>query len=56
MTYKGIGVPKDGGLDIRTAPLFETGDERYTWLNNIQAIGVGSPSDGSVTYEVYALR
>jgi hypothetical protein len=57
MTYAGIGTPKEGGgLSIRSAPLFETGDERYTWLNNIQAIGIGTPGDGSVTYEVYALR
>lgn len=56
MTYAGIGVPKDGGLDLRTAPLFETGDERYAWLNNVQAVGVGRPGQGSVTYEVYALK
>ena len=57
MTYQGIGVPKEGGgLDIRSAPLFETGDERYTWLNDVQAIGVGSPGDGFVKYEVYALK
>jgi hypothetical protein len=40
----------------RVAPLFETGDERYAWLNDIQAIGLGSPAPGEVTYEVYALR
>jgi phage terminase large subunit-like protein len=40
----------------RVAPLFETGDERYAWLNDIQAIALGSPAPGEVTYEVYALR
>jgi len=39
MTYSGIGVPKDGAMSLRTAPQFETGDERYGWLNNVQAVG-----------------
>jgi len=55
MMYSGIGVRRDGSLAIRIAPQFESGDERYAWLNNVQAVGTGSPSSGSVTYEVYAL-
>jgi hypothetical protein len=55
MTYSGIGVPADGGFKIRTAPLFETGDERYKWLNNVQAVAHGTPGQGNVTYDVYAL-
>ncbi len=54
MQYKGIGV--DGGENIRTAPLFETGDERYAWLNSVQAVAHGSVGDGTVTYNVFALR
>ncbi len=54
MTYNGVGNFATG--EIRTAPLFETGDERYRWLNNVQAVALGTPGDGSVTYEVYALR
>jgi len=62
MSYSGIGVPgADGNPDIRTAPLFETGDPRYAWLNNIQAIGSGTTSGGaagftSVSYNIYALK
>jgi hypothetical protein len=56
MTYSGIGVPKEGAMVLRTAPQFETGDERYAWLNNIQAVGVGTFGRGSVTHDVYALR
>jgi hypothetical protein len=57
MTYGGIGIPREGGgLDLRTAPQFETGDARYAWLNNVQAVGVGAPGQGSVTYDVYALK
>ena len=56
MTYSGIGVPKEGAMVLRTAPQFETGDERYGWLNNIQAVGIGTFSRGNVIHDVYALR
>ena len=55
MTYNGIGRQGEGGLDIRTAPLFETGDERYAWLNDVQAIGVGRTVPDGVEYQVYAV-
>ena len=53
--YKGQFT--DRGKSLRTAPLFETGDERYTWLNSIQAVGIGTVNDDQteVSYEVYAL-
>jgi hypothetical protein len=35
---------------------FETGDERYAWLNNLMAAGEGRLSPNSVTYRVYALE
>ena len=56
MTYTGIGTRETGELSIRTAPLFETGDERYAWLNNVQAVGIGKAGTNVVTYDVYALR
>lgn len=52
MSYTGFGTRENG---IRSAPSFETGDERYTWLNSIQGVGIGTPGRGSVTYEVYRL-
>ncbi len=53
MSYSGIGT--DGGARLRTAPVFETGDERYAWLNAVQAVGTGA-SDGTVVdYRVYAV-
>src|SRR4051812_42877673 len=56
MTYSGIGQPDgDGVTALRTAPLFETGDERYAWLNNVQAVAHGATGEGSVTYVVYQL-
>ena len=51
MTYLGIGT--DGAKHLRTAPLFETGDERYAWLNDVQAIALGGSDGQQVTYEVY---
>ena len=51
--YRGIMVPTSDGRRITTAPLFETGDERYAWLNAVQAIAVGTPGDGTVDYDVY---
>jgi len=56
MTYSGIGTRKDGQISLRTAPFFETGDARYSWLNAIQAVGISRPSErGTVSYDVYAL-
>jgi hypothetical protein len=56
MTYVGVGVSDGGSLSIRTAPLFETGDERYAWLNRVQAVGYGDTTDDGVIYELYALK
>jgi hypothetical protein len=56
MSYNGIGVQKDGAYQLRSAPQFEAGDARYAWLNNVQAVGIGRPTEGGVTYDVYALR
>jgi hypothetical protein len=56
MTYQGIGTPTpDGTTSIRTAPTFETGAERYAWLNNVQAIGVGTADAEKVVYDIYAI-
>jgi len=57
MTYHGIGLPQaDGNVSIRTAPLFETGDARYAWLNNIQAVGIGTTVGGATGFRVRQLR
>lgn len=48
------GILQDG--QARSAPYFETGDERYTWLNNVQGVGVGALTPEGPRYEVYALR
>ena len=38
------------------APTFETSDERYTWLNLVQAVGKGTFADGWLDYEMYEVR
>ena len=48
--YKGHDAP------VYIAPRFETSDERYTWLNKIQAIGKGVAVGDSRVYEIYEVR
>lgn len=55
-TYNGIGTTDaDGVTTLFTAPTFETGDERYAWLNSVQAVGYGDLDAEGVHYDVYAL-
>jgi hypothetical protein len=53
MTYQGIL-----GADriARVAPMFLAANDRYAWLNEVQAVAIGTPGVNEVTYEVYALR
>jgi len=47
-----------GARPIYSAPLFETGDERYLWMNTIQAVakGILSGDLSHIDYEIYELR
>jgi len=57
MIYGGVGRPTEsGGFSIRTCPVFEVGDERYAWLHDVQAVGIGGSGGRGVTYDIYALR
>lgn len=38
---------------FRTAPIFETGDDRYAWLNGIVTVGIGEALGGAVRYDVF---
>ena len=50
---QGINLP----LTVYVAPRFETCDERYIWLNRVQAIGKGIVhEDFSLDYEWYEAR
>lgn len=41
------------GAPVIIAPTFETSDERYAWLNTLQAVGKGVRSGDSLVYELY---
>jgi hypothetical protein len=47
-----------GTAPVYAAPLFETGDERYTWLNTIQAVAKGTLSADAtqLDYEICEVR
>lgn len=51
VSYRGV---LNGGRAV-CGPLFETGDERYTWLNQYQGIGIGTASAEGVDYDFYAV-
>lgn len=44
-------------MTVYAAPLFHTADERYTWINSIQAVAKGTfPEPGKLVYEIYEVR
>ena len=54
--YRGVVAPREGSLYFRTTPVFETGAEKYAWLNSIVSVGVNRPSGpGRVSYDVYEI-
>lgn len=56
VTYTGFGKPnEDGTASIRTAPRFETGDERYGWLNSLFCVALGKTTPEGVEYDIYAV-
>ncbi len=51
-------VDVSNGFDapLYAAPLFETGDDRYRWLNRVQAVAKGVLDGLTLTYEVCEVR
>jgi hypothetical protein len=45
-----------GSVPIYAAPLYETGDERYAWINKIQAVAKGTTDGQLLEYEIYELK
>jgi len=41
---------------VYIAPKFETGDDRYRWLNRVQAVGKGFFDGTTLTYELCEVR
>ena len=40
---------------FRTTPLFETGAQKYRWLNRLVAVGVGKRTAGGMVTDVFAI-
>ncbi len=56
VTYTGFGTRnEDGTASIRTAPRFETGDNRYDWLNAQFCVAMGTTTPDGVEYDIYAV-
>ncbi len=69
LTYQGTFVGATGSLallnqggtlspdqySLSTQARFECGDERYAWLNDVVACGVGSQSGFNPTYELHTV-
>ena len=51
----GEGEYEYGDSYFMTAPRFETGDERYAWLNALVAVAEGRILQNAVEYRVYAV-
>ena len=44
-------------MTVYAAPLFHTGDDRYLWMNRIQAVAKGAfTAPDTLVYEMYELR
>jgi hypothetical protein len=54
VSYRGRSDRSRGTYTV--APTFETSDERYRWLNAVQAVGRGRFEDGRLSYEMFEVR
>ena len=41
---------------MRTTPRFETGDERYAWINRVVCVATGARRAASVELEIYEVK
>ena len=53
--YRGIsrGTPGSSEFYFRILPMFETASEKYAWMNQIVAVGIGAVTKTGVSYTVY---
>lgn len=54
VTYQGRCDRGRGTYTV--APTFETDDERYAWLNVVQAIGQGRTDGDDIVYDMFEVR
>lgn len=56
-TYPGIVHNNEDKTSYwRITPTFQTSSKKYEWLNYVLAVGKGNFENGSVTYEVFAIK
>ena len=51
---RGEAVPASD-LYFRTTPVFETGSEKYAWLNRIVSVGIGAITTSGAELEVFQI-
>ncbi len=55
MSWRGIAyTPPGGELFARIVPVFETGASRYSWLNDVVAVGVYR-GGGKIAYRIHRI-
>jgi len=54
--YQGRVDASTASGPVYIAPTFETGDDRYRWLNRVQAVGKGTLDGTTLTYELCDVR
>lgn len=55
VTYTGIGIAGQGYTSVRAAVQLETGEPRYAWLNDVQAVAIGESRGRGLVLDLYAL-
>lgn len=57
IAMRSTGIAYNGPQPFRRLSVrFESGRNDYRWLNNVQAVGLGTPGRDEATWDVYALR
>ena len=55
-TKRAEGEPAEyGDRYYMVTPRFETGNERYAWINGLVCVGEGKPVTGGVSHRIYAV-
>jgi hypothetical protein len=56
MAWHGVSFTPPGGAQYaRIVPMFETGAQKYAWLNHIVSVGVHRAMPGKVAYRIYQI-
>jgi hypothetical protein len=56
LRYTGRASQRDGNPHIEIVGSFDAPEGRYAWLNQIQAFGLGTPTENGVRYHLYRFK